>query len=216
MVAIRHGRSHIRAERRCGRGAAGEERPSDRLPGACSGLSFHDEAFRQGLHDLGYAEGKNLGIENRAANDKEDRLPGLAADLVRLKVDVIVALHPRSACAAMNATKTIPIVFRSSGDPVAQGFVASLARPGGNMTGMTSISTELNGKRLELLKEVLPKASRVAVLRKAGTDALSLEECRLWLGSWGSSFNPWSSEIPVISRTHSKPQPVKAHRVSLR
>jgi len=141
-----------------------------------SGLSLHDDAFRQGLRDLGYVEGKNVVTEQRAANGKEDQLPGLAADLVRLKVEVIVALHPRAARAAMNATKSIPIVFRSSGDPVAQGFVASLARPGGNMTGVTSISTELNGKRLELLKEVLSKASRVAVLRRAGTDALALEE----------------------------------------
>ena len=141
-----------------------------------SGLGLHDDAFRQGLRDLGYVEGKNVVTEQRAANGKEDQLPGLAADLVRLKVEVIVALHPRAARAAMNATKTIPIVFRSSGDPVAQGFIASLARPGGNMTGVTSISTELYGKRLELLKEVLPKASRVAVLRRAGKDAPAMEE----------------------------------------
>jgi putative ABC transport system substrate-binding protein len=141
-----------------------------------SGLGLHDDAFRQGLRDLGYVEGKNLIIELRAADDKEDRLPGLAADLVRLKVEVIVALHPRAARAAKDATKTIPIVFRSSGDPVATGFVASLARPGGNLTGVTSISSELYGKRLELLKEVLPKASRVAVLRRAGTDTVALEE----------------------------------------
>jgi ABC-type uncharacterized transport system substrate-binding protein len=124
------------------------------------------EAFLQGLRDLGYVEGKNVVIEYRGdPQRREDRLPELAADLVRLKVDVIVALDPPAARAAKNATKTIPIVIRSTADPVQTGFVSSLARPGGNITGMTSISTELYGKRLELLKEVIPRLSRVAVLR---------------------------------------------------
>jgi putative ABC transport system substrate-binding protein len=123
------------------------------------------EAFLQGLRDLGYVEGKNIIIEYRGdPQRREDRLPELAADLVGLKVDVIVALSPPAARAAMNATKTIPIVIRSTGDPVRAGFVSSLARPGGNITGITSISTELYGKRLELLKEVIPRLSRVAVL----------------------------------------------------
>jgi putative ABC transport system substrate-binding protein len=123
------------------------------------------EAFLQGLRDLGYVEGKNVIIEYRGdPQRREDRLPELAADLVGLKVDVIVALSPPAARAAMNATKTIPIVIRSTGDPVRAGFVSSLARPGGNITGITSISTELYGKRLELLKEVIPRLSRVAVL----------------------------------------------------
>jgi putative ABC transport system substrate-binding protein len=124
------------------------------------------EAFLQGLRDLGYVEGKSIVIEYRGdPQRREDRLPEFAADLVRLKVDVIVALDPPAARAAKNATKTIPIVMRSTSDPVQAGFVASLARPGGNITGVTSISTELYGKRLELLKEVIPRLSRVGVLR---------------------------------------------------
>jgi putative ABC transport system substrate-binding protein len=131
-----------------------------------SRLGSGAEAFLQGLRDLGYVEGKNIVIEYRGdPQRREDRLPEFAADLVRLKVDVIVALDPPAARAAKNATKTIPIVMRSTGDPVQAGFVASLARPGGNITGVTSISTELYGKRLELLKEVIPRLSRVAVLR---------------------------------------------------
>jgi putative ABC transport system substrate-binding protein len=130
------------------------------------------EAFLQGLRDLGYVEGKSIIIEYRGdPQRREDRLPEFAADLVRLKVDVIVALSPPAAHAAMNATKTIPIVMRSTSDPIQAGFVASLARPGGNITGVTSISTELNGKRLELLKEVIPRLSRVGVLRNPDRSA---------------------------------------------
>jgi len=130
------------------------------------------EAFLQGLRDLGYVEGKNIIIEYRGdPQRREDRLPELAADLVRLKVDVIVALSPPAAHAAMNATNTIPIVIRSTGDPVQAGFVTSLARPGGNITGVTSISSELYGKRLELLKEVTPRLSRVAVLHNPDRSA---------------------------------------------
>jgi ABC-type uncharacterized transport system substrate-binding protein len=135
------------------------------------------EAFLQGLHDLGYVEGQNIVIEYRGDHQRrEDRLPELAADLVRLKVDVIVALSPPAARAAMNATKTIPIVIRSTGDPVEGGFVSSLARPGGNITGMTSISSELYGKRLELLKEVIPGLSRVAVLRNPDRSATDFKK----------------------------------------
>jgi ABC-type uncharacterized transport system substrate-binding protein len=150
-----------------------------------SGLAADDEAFYRGLRELGYLEGRNVAIERRAAEGKEEKLPGLAVELVRLKVDIIVALHPRAARAAQDATKTIPIVIRSSGDPVAAGFVASLARPGGNVTGVTSISSELYGKRLELLKEAVPKASRVAVLRTAGPAALQLEELQAAARSLG-------------------------------
>src|SRR5213593_1298008 len=101
--------------------------------------SFLDEAFRQGLHELGYVEGQNIAIEHRAAEWKYERLPGLAAELVRLNVDVIVAASPPATEAAKQATRTIPIVFTVSGDPVAEGFVASLARPGGNLTGLATI-----------------------------------------------------------------------------
>ena len=126
------------------------------------------EAFRQGLRELGYIVGQNIVIEWRFAHRKRDRLHALAAGLVRLKVDVIVALNPPTARAAKDATTTIPIVMRSSSDPIRSGFVASLARPGGNITGLWSISGELIGKRLELLKEVVPGLSRVAVLWKPG------------------------------------------------
>ena len=125
---------------------------------------FLDEAFRQGLRELGYVDGQNITIEHRAAAWKYERLPGLAAELVRLKVDVIVAASPPATEAAKQATRTIPIVFTVVGDPVAAGFVASLARPGGNLTGLATISPELLGKQLEMLKAIAPKISRVAIL----------------------------------------------------
>jgi ABC-type uncharacterized transport system substrate-binding protein len=121
------------------------------------------EAFRQGLRELGYVEGKNIVIEWRHHEGKLDRLPALAAELVRLKVDIIVTVGPPAARAAKEATVTIPIVMMQIGDPVGSGFVASLARPGGNMTGLSSLAPELSGKRLELLKEIVPNLSRVAV-----------------------------------------------------
>ena len=127
--------------------------------------AFLDEAFRQGLRELGYVEGQNIAIEHRAPDWKYDRLPGLAAELVRLRVDIIVAASPPATEAAKQATRTIPIVFTVSGDPVAEGFVASLARPGGNLTGLATISPELVGKQLEMLRMVAPKVSRVAVLQ---------------------------------------------------
>jgi putative ABC transport system substrate-binding protein len=121
--------------------------------------------FRKGLRDLGWFEGQNLAIEYRYAEGKTERLSELAAELVRLKVDCIVTAGGQPTEAAQQATKTIPIVMAVSGDPVAQGFVASLARPGGNITGLSILSPELSGKRLELLKEVVPGLSRVGVLR---------------------------------------------------
>jgi len=122
------------------------------------------EAFREGLRDVGYVEGKNIAIEYRYAERKVDRLPALAAALVRLKVDVIVTSASQETLAAKEATNTIPIVMINVGDPVGSGFVASLARPGGNITGLSTLSPELTGKRLELLKEIIPKLTRVAVL----------------------------------------------------
>jgi putative ABC transport system substrate-binding protein len=122
------------------------------------------DLFRKGLRDLGYVDGKSIAIEYRYAEGKTERLPELAAELVRLKVDCIVTSGGQPIEAAQRATKTIPIVMAVSGDPVAQGFVASLARPGGNITGLSILSPELSGKRLELLKEVVPGLSRVAVL----------------------------------------------------
>jgi len=129
-----------------------------------SAVSDRIEAFRQGLRELGYIEGENLVIEWRPAEGKFDRLPALAAELVRLKVNIIVTGGPASTRAAKAATSTIPIVMAQDNDPVANGFVASLARPGGNITGLATLSPEIGGKRLELLKEIVPKLSRVAVL----------------------------------------------------
>jgi putative ABC transport system substrate-binding protein len=122
------------------------------------------EAFRQALRELGYIDGKNVAIEQRYANGVTDRLPDLVAELVGLKVEVIVVDGTITANAAKAATKTIPIVFTLVSDPVGSGIVASLARPGGNITGVTHISSELSPKRLELLKEAIPRTSRVAVL----------------------------------------------------
>jgi putative ABC transport system substrate-binding protein len=121
------------------------------------------EAFRQGLRELGYMEGKNIVIEQRFAEGKPERLPALAAELVSLKVDVIVSGGSTPTRAAKEATKTIPIVMANEGDPVGNGFVASLAHPGGNITGLSNLAPELSGKRMELLKEIVPKLSRVAV-----------------------------------------------------
>jgi putative tryptophan/tyrosine transport system substrate-binding protein len=122
------------------------------------------EAFRQGLSELGYVEGKNIVIDYRYAEGKLDRLPELAAELVGLKVDVIVTAGPTDTKTAKEATRTIPIVMTWDYDPVASGFVTSLARPGGNITGLSMLAPELSGKQLELLKETVPKVSRVAVL----------------------------------------------------
>jgi putative tryptophan/tyrosine transport system substrate-binding protein len=122
------------------------------------------EAFGEGLRELGYVEGKNIVIEWRSSEGKTDQLPGLAAELVRLKVDVIVTGGSPATRSAKEATVTIPIVMTQDGDPVGNGFVDSLARPGGNITGLSNFSPELSGKRLELLKEIVPKLSRVAVL----------------------------------------------------
>jgi putative ABC transport system substrate-binding protein len=122
------------------------------------------EAFRQGLRELGYAEGKNIIIEYRHAEGKLDRLPALAAELVRLKVDIIVTGGEPATRAVKEATVTIPIIMSQVGDPVGSGFVDSLAHPGGNITGLSTLAPELNGKRLEILKEVVPRLSRVAVV----------------------------------------------------
>jgi putative ABC transport system substrate-binding protein len=122
------------------------------------------ESFRRELRELGYVEGKNIAIEYRFAENKLDRLPALADELVRINVDVLLTGSTPAALAAKNATRTIPIVFVGLPDPVAAGLVDSLARPGGNITGFTTIQAVLAGKRLELLKETIPKLSRVAVL----------------------------------------------------
>jgi len=127
------------------------------------------EAFHQGLRELGYVEGQSIAIESRYAEGKLNRLPDLAGELVRLKVDVIVVGGSTATRAAKNVTKLIPIVMAHGSDPVELGFVASLARPGGNITGLTHLAPELGGKRLELLKDIIVQLSRVAVLTDPGT-----------------------------------------------
>jgi putative tryptophan/tyrosine transport system substrate-binding protein len=126
------------------------------------------EAFLQGLRDLGYVEGRNVVIDYRSAEGKPERLPALAAELVALKVDVIVAPNTPAALAAKQATRTLPIVFIGVGEPVTSGIVTSLARPGGNVTGLSIVSPELVGKWLELLKQAVPGVSRVAALWQPG------------------------------------------------
>ena len=134
------------------------------LMGGSSGPDPRLDAFRQGLRDLGYIEGKNIAIEWQFAEGKEDRLPELIAELVHLNVDIIVTDGTNVTRAAKNATKTIPIVMGSDADPIGNGFIASLARPGGNITGLTNLITGLSGKRLQILKEAIPGISRVGVI----------------------------------------------------
>jgi ABC-type uncharacterized transport system substrate-binding protein len=173
--------------------AIGEAQQPTKIPriGYLSGsglsvLAARIEAFRQGLRELGYVEGKNIIIEWRSAEEKFDRLPELAAELVRLKVDVIVSPGPGVTRPLKEATSTIPIVMAQDTDPVGSGFVASLARPGGNITGLASLAPEVGGKQLELLKEISPKISRVAVIGNSTTpgDAQAIRETVLTAGSF--------------------------------
>jgi putative tryptophan/tyrosine transport system substrate-binding protein len=132
--------------------------------GSASSDSARIDALRQGLHELGYVEGKNIVIQYRYAEAKVDRLSGFAAELVRTKVDLIVTAGPAATGAAKEATNTIPVVMAQVNDPIGAGFVANLARPGGNITGLSVMAPELSGKQLEILKEIVPRLSRVAVL----------------------------------------------------
>jgi ABC-type uncharacterized transport system substrate-binding protein len=158
--------------------------------------SARSEPIRRALRELGYIDGQNIAIEYRYAEGKVDRFSELAAELVRLKVDVIVAAGGgRLIGVAKNATKTIPIVMAVAGiDPVEAGFVESLARPGGNVTGITTLSRELGGKRLELLKEAVPKVARVAVLYDAGSPGVILdvkEVLPVAARALGLTIQPW-------------------------
>jgi putative tryptophan/tyrosine transport system substrate-binding protein len=155
-------------------------------PSTATGNVVLLEAFWQEMRKLGWIEGKNITIEYRFAEQKPERIPELAAELVRLKVDLIVVTAASSVLAAKKATTTIPIVMTSSADPVALGLVASLARPGGNVTGNSSLSPELNTKRLEILKDAVLKLARVGVLRQSAVGPsggqsgdLQLKELRL-------------------------------------
>jgi putative tryptophan/tyrosine transport system substrate-binding protein len=155
-----------------------------------SAIAVRDEAFRQGLRELGYLEGKNIVIEHRSAEGKFDRLPALMAEVVRLKVDVILSHGPTTTRAAKQATSTIPIVMAQDTDPIGNGFVASLAHPGGNITGLSSLTADLSGKRLELLKEIQPKISRVAVFGSSSNqgNTQSRNETELAAGALGLKY----------------------------
>src|SRR5215831_11928625 len=175
--------------------------------GYLSGPSLSDnaariEAFREGLRELSYVEGKNIVIEWRSADGKVDRLPALAAELVRLKVAVIVTSGGALTRRAKEATSTIPIVMTNDPDPVGDGFVASLAHPGGNITGLSTFAPELSGKRLEILREVVPKLSRVAVLESSTSTgyAQTLKEwtCPGLIDTW-VKVPPRS--VPAVART---------------
>ena len=136
-------------------------------------------ALREGLRQLGYAEGQNLVIEYRSADGRDDRFPGLARELLALKVDVIVTRGTPAAKAVKNATSTVPVVMMASGDPVGVGLVTSLARPGGNITGLSAIVGELSPKRLELIKEIVPGLARIAVLANTSNDAVRRDWARI-------------------------------------
>jgi putative ABC transport system substrate-binding protein len=152
-----------------------------------SAIAPRMDAFQRGLRELGYVEGKNIVIERRHGEGKSDHLPALAAELVRLKVDVIVTSGPTATRPAKEATSTIPIVMTFDDDPVGSGFVASLARPGGNITGLSTLSPEISGKQLELMREIFPRLGRVAVIgtsTRQGT-AQTLKEMEPAAGAFG-------------------------------
>jgi len=152
-----------------------------------SAFATRTEAFRQGLRELGYIEGKNILIEYRYADGKTDRVPALADELVRIKVDIIVTGGAPATLSAKDATRTIPIVMASDADPVGSGVVASLARPGGNITGFSTLATDISGKRLELLKEIVPRLSHVAVFGTSSYpgNGQALKEMEVAAGAFG-------------------------------
>jgi len=168
-----------------------------------SAIAPRMDAFQQGLRELGYVEGKNIVIERRHGEGKLERLPGLAAELVRLNVDVLVTSGPTATRPAKEATSTIPIVMTFDDDPVGSGFVASLARPGGNITGLSTLAPEISGKQLELLKEIIPRLFRVAVFgtsTRQGT-AQALKEMELAAGAFAVKLQYLDIEDPKDTAT---------------
>jgi len=165
------------------------------VPGSASGFATRVEAFRQGLRELGYVEGKSIAIEYRWAEGKLDRLPELSAELVRSKVDVIVTSGDAAIRAAKEKTTTIPIVVGVAGDLVGPGYVSSHARPGGNITGLLDISPELSTKRLELLKESFPEVSRVAILLNAANPVMVLNFKETERAARAMGLKPESLEV---------------------
>src|SRR5438128_842077 len=180
------------------------------------GPSRELDAFRQGLRELGYTEGQNIAIEYRFAGGRAERLPELATELVRLEPDVLVTPGTPASLGGKRATSTIPIVFAGVADAVGAGLIANLARPGGNITGLTSISAELGGKRLELLKEVAPKASRVAVLYNPTdrSNVLVLNELQKSAPALGLTLQPLEVRGPggfegaFVAMTRQRPHPL--------
>ena len=160
-------------------------------------ISARIDAFRQGLREIGYVEGKSIVIDYRWAERKLDHLPALAAELVRLNVDIIVTAGPADTRAAKEATSTIPIVMSWDNDPVGNGFVGSLAQPGGNITGLSTLAPELSGKQMELLQEIIPRLSRVAVLGTSTQpgNAQALREVKLV----GGAFKVQVQDIDVLT-----------------
>ena len=179
------------------------------LGGSTGRGSPYDEALRQGLRDLGYVEGQNIAIEYRSAEGNTDRLPGLAAELVKLKADIIFASGGTpGVVAAKNATSSTPIVFVAAIDPVASGLVASLARPGGNVTGFSVGAPGLYGKRLEIIKETLPRLTRVGfLLNPANTSAdVNLKEAQTAAKELGVQVHPLRRGAPTSSIAYSRRQ----------
>ena len=166
------------------------------------------EAFRQGLRELGYVEGKNIVFERRGADGNRDRQRELVAELVRLKVDVIVTSGGAPTRAAKEATSVIPIVIAQDTDPVGNGFVTSLARPGGNITGLSRLAPELSGKQLELLQEVISGLSKVAVLGRSSSGSYErvLEDVKVTAKALGLPFNRLRRKVPIILRLLSERQ----------
>jgi putative tryptophan/tyrosine transport system substrate-binding protein len=164
------------------------------------------EVLIEGLRELGWVEGENVVFERRYAENRLEQLPEMAADLVRLKVNVIVASGTLAPLAAKRATSTIPIVMAAAGDPLGSGLVATLARPGGNVAGMSLMAPDLGGKRLELLKELRPRLARVAVLWNAANpySANVFKETQGQAERWGSRFSPLRCEARTISMAHSR------------
>jgi putative tryptophan/tyrosine transport system substrate-binding protein len=171
-----------------------------------SALTARIGALRQGFANLGYMEETNIAIEFRSGDGKVNHAPQFAAELVRLKVDVIVTTGGTSTGPAKRVTSTIPIVMAQDPDPVGNGFVASLARPGGNITGLSTLAPEISGKQLELLREIVPRLSRVAIFgfSKASANALALKETEMAAQAQGYSFNILTSWNPTTLLMHSE------------
>jgi putative ABC transport system substrate-binding protein len=195
---------------------AAEAQPAGKVPrvGFLTAFARSDvpqwrEGFRKGLRDFGYTEGRNIVIEYRYAEGRPERLPGLAAELVRLNMDVIAAETTPASLAVQHATATIPIVMTLVADPVESGLISSLARPGGNITGLSLQLPDIAAKRLQLLRETVPGVSRVGILWNSASPSPhhSLEQRRRRPRYWGFNLNLWGYEPPTISREPSKPPP---------